>query len=122
MIRKQTVQSVRAVVNQTLTECADILRPTGAVDALGAPTHAMETASEGVKCRIIRAGSQSVDMATGEGLVEQIKDRYRAILPYGTVLGVDYQIVIGERTYSVIAIDDDLTDAAFVGAVVLRLR
>jgi len=115
-----SVNRLRAIINRRLTQTATLYREVTALDVYGSPEHVLENAGA-VACRVIRAGNAGSGGAVESvGERERIVQEYRLILPYGTVLDVDYLAEVDGVRYRVVRVREGMTDAADVQAVVVE--
>lgn len=122
-LRASTLNRIRKTVNKYLPETCDIESSVdGATGSMGQKLQSWETVATGVSCRVIRAGNRTSGDTAIQGGRETIEDTVRIILPVGTVVDVDYRIVIGNRSYQIVGIQDDLTDAVDVSVIGKRIR
>jgi hypothetical protein len=122
-ISSQTLAIVRQNVSVMLTDSCTIERESDAVGSMGEPLHEFEVVVSDVACRMIRAGARSTGTNNVEGGREALTDRYRLILPVGTDISTDYRVTMADGTaYEVVDVEAELTDGAFVAAVVTRTR
>ena len=105
--------------NRWLTETAFIQRETETRGTYGEQLHEWETVASDVPCRVIGRNTQS---NRSIGNQEMMVDEYRVIFEAGTVLDVDYRVLVGGKTYRVIQIVDDRTDGTDVQAMVAGER
>lgn len=120
-LSKRTRVLVRQRVRAYLNETCLIERELDTVGDMGEPTHVWGLV-DNAPCRIIGVGRRGQSVAEAVGGQEALVDAYRLILPAGTDLATDYRVTVGERVYQVVAVDDDLTDEAFVSAIITRAR
>lgn len=122
MLPANLTRQLRRVVNQWLDETATIERQTESRGEYGEQVHDWETVATGVQCRVINAGTSNAGNNVQIANQEMLLDNYRVILPFSTVVDVDYRITVGARVYDVLSITDDRTDATDVQAIVSRVR
>lgn len=120
--RKTTLARVRRNVSAMLTERCSIEREVYMKGTIGEPVHVFQSVAEDVPCRVLKAGSRYASMYQEVGSQEALTDLHRVALLRGTDFRVDDRIVVGERVYLVVGVEDALTDDAFVDAVVTRVR
>jgi hypothetical protein len=119
----RTLAKVQENVGAMLTDTCTIERETTATGDMGQELHESEVVATDVACRLIRAGLKSTGSSNNAGGIESLLDRYRLILPVGTVISTDYQVRMADGTiFQVVDVEAALTDAAFVAAVVVRSR
>lgn len=123
-ISSRTLAKVRANVNEMLTETCSLQRETGTVGTMGEPLHTWETVQSGIACRVIQAGQMQSTSATAvAGSAEAMVERYRLITPVGTPFKTDDRVVMSDgRVFDIVDVEDGLTDDAFAGAVMVRVR
>lgn len=113
------IKQIRSVLNRWLNETATIERETETRGTYGEKLHDWETVASDVPCRVIGRNTQS---NRSIGNQEMMVDEYRVIFEAGTVLNVDYRVLVGGKTYRVIEIVDDRTDGTDVQAMVAGER
>lgn len=119
----RTIAVVRRNVSEMLTETCTLQRRTGATGLMGEPLDTFENVATNVACRVIRARVPSQSTTQPVGSQEAMVDLYRMEFPYDTTLEVQLRAVMGDgRIYDLVSVEDDLTDKAFAGAVVKRVR
>jgi hypothetical protein len=119
----QTLAIVQQNVNVMLTDSCTIERQTTAEGEMGQDLYEFEVLAADVPCRLIRAGARTTGSNNDAGGREATTDRYRLILPVGTEISMDHRVVMADGdTYEVVDVEASLTDAAFVAAVVSRVR
>lgn len=119
----RTIAIVRRNVNEMLTDTCTLSEESGITGTMGEPLHGLEVVASGVKCRVIRAKIPSNGMTGVVGSQESMVDVYRLECPYDTVLRVDMVATLADGSvYQVVSIEDKLTDSAFAGAVITRVR
>lgn len=122
-LKASTIKRIQKTVNEFLSETCDIESSVdGATGSMGQKLQSWELVSTGVSCRVIRAGTRTSGDAGIQGGRETIEDTVRIILPVGTVVDVDYRIIVGSRSYQVVGIQDDLSDAVDVSVIGKRIR
>lgn len=123
-ISSRTLAKVRKNVNEMLTERCTLERETGTVGTMGEPLHTWETVQTGIACRVIQAGqTQSGSTTAVVGSAEAMVERYRLITPVGTPFTLNDRVVMSDgRVFEIVDVDDGLTDEAFAGAVMVRVR
>ena len=122
MLPSTILNQLRTTVNRWLTETAIIERQTESRGVYGEQVHDWETVASGVACRVINAGNSNAGNNQQFGNQELMMDRYKIVMPTGTVVDVDYRITVAGRVYDVVAIVDDRTDSTDVQAIVSRVR
>lgn len=119
----RTIAAVRRNVNQMLTETCTIQRETGTRGTMGEPSHLHENVATNVACRVIRTGMRTRSQMEQVGGQEALVEMYRLITPVGTAFAVDDQVVMSDgRVFQVVDVEDGLTDEAFAGAIIARVR
>lgn len=121
-LSSRTAAVVRRSVNAMLTERCTIERETGGTGLFGEPVHAWEVVAEDVPCRLITVGRRNSGETQVIGSRESVVDAFRLICPHDTAFTVDDRALIDGRRYEVVTVEDDLTDAAYVAAIVVRER
>lgn len=122
-ISASTLAIVQGNVSAMLTDTCTIERETAANGNMGQSLHEAEVIASGVACRLIRAGLKSTGSSNNDGGREALTDRFRLILPVGTVISTDYRVRMADDSlYQVVDVEAALTDAAFVAAVIVRSR
>lgn len=124
MVSNRVMAIIRRRVNTFLTERCSIEREAGTKGRMGEPLHDWETVAEDVPCRIITlSGATTSSEAEAVGSTEALVEQWRLICQAGTTFAVDYRVRLADdRVYQIVAVDDRLTDEAFVGAVMVRAR
>jgi hypothetical protein len=122
--RARTIAVVRRNVNEMLTDTCRIERQTGITGTMGEPLNSWETVATEVPCRVIRSslrlGASAMQVV---GSQESMVELYRLICPVGTGFTVDDRVTLSDDSvYQVVNVEDKLTDSAFSGAVVTRVR
>ena len=120
----RTIALVRRNVNEMLTESCTIQRESGSRGTMGEPVHQFENVATAVACRVIRAGqTQSTSEAGQVGGQEALVEMYRLICPVDTPFTTDDRVVMSDgRVFQVVDVEDGLSDSAFAGAVMVRVR
>jgi len=120
----RTIAIVKQNVSEMLTDTCTLSRESGATGTMGEPLHTLEIVATGVRCRVIRAGQARSSGATQVvGSQESMVEAYRLICPVGTAFVVDDVVTLSNGdVYQVVSVEDQLTDAAFAGAVITRVR
>ena len=123
-ISARTIAIVQRNVNDMLTETCTITRETGARGTMGEPLHdSTEIVAENVSCRVIRVGQGSRGQTMNVGSQEAIVEMYRLICPVATGFTTDDIVTMSDgRIFQVINVEDGLTDEAFSGAIISRVR
>ena len=118
-----TIARVQRNVNAMLTDTCTIKRMTDSLGTMGEPLNTLELIASGVLCRVIRAKVPSDNTQQVIGSQKSMVERYRLICPVGTAFVVDDVITVSDgKVYQVVNVEDDLTDSAFAGAVITRVR
>lgn len=119
----RTLAVVRGNVNEMLTDTCTLQRRTGATGLMGEPLDTFENVATDVACRVIRARVPSQSTTQPVASQEAMVDTYRMEFPYNTVLELQMRAVMTDgRIYDMVSVEDGLTDSAFAGAVVKRVR
>lgn len=119
----RTLAKVQENVGVMLTDICTIERETTGTGDMGQELHENEVVATDVPCRLIRAGTRTTGSSNNAGGRESLTDRFRLILPVGTVISTDYRVRMADETiYQVVDVEAALTDGAFVAAVVTRAR
>lgn len=120
----RTIAVVRRNVNEMLTETCTITRETGAKGTMGEPLHDnTEIVAQNVNCRVIRVGQSNRGQTMDVGAQESLVEMYRLICPVGTGFTTDDIVTMSdERVFQVLNVEDGLTDKAFSGAIIARVR
>jgi hypothetical protein len=108
-----------------LTDICTISRETGATGTMGEPLHVLEVVASEVACRVIRSSQRLGSSAMAiVGSQEAMVEVYRLICPSGTAFTVDDVVTLASdgSVYQVVNVEDKLTDGAFAGAVMTRVR
>lgn len=121
-ISSRTLAKVRAQVSGMLTEACTLQREAGTTGTMGEPLHLWETVQSGIACRVIVARRGDVGTAVVGG-AEAMVERYRLITPVGTPFKTDDRVVMSDgRVFEIVTVEDGLTDEAFAGAIMVRVR
>jgi hypothetical protein len=119
----RTIAVVQRNVSEMLTDTCTIKRLTGATGTMGEPLNQMELIASGVLCRVIRAKTPSNGSQQVVGSQQSMVELYRLICPVGTAFVVDDVVTLSDGSiYQVVSLEDQLTDSAFAGAVITRVR
>lgn len=120
----RTLAIVQRNVGEMLTDICTISRETGATGTMGEPLHVLEVVASEVACRVIRARTPSSSASQVVGSQEAMVEVYRLICPSGTAFTVDDVVTLASdgSVYQVVNVEDKLTDGAFAGAVMTRVR
>lgn len=119
----RTINIVRRNVNEMLTDTCTISEESGATGTMGEPLPNLVVVASGVPCRVIRAKIPNSSSQQVVGSQESMVEVYRWIGPVGTALAVDQVVTLSDGSvYQIVNVEDKLTDSAFAGAVVTRVR
>jgi hypothetical protein len=118
----RTMAIVRRNVDEILTDTCTIEQQTGITGLMGEPLDSWEVIASDVPCRVIRAKVPNASSQTVVGSQEAMVELYRLECPYQTVFAVDNRVTVNGAVYQVVQVEDKLTDSAFAGAVVTRVR
>lgn len=119
----RTLAIIQRNVNEMLVGTCTIERETGTTGTMGEPLHTVEVIATAVPCRVIRSKTPSLGTTEVVGSQEAMVDTYRLICPVGTSFRVDDRVTLSDGSvWQVASMEDKLTDAAFVGAVITRVR
>jgi hypothetical protein len=119
----RTLAVVQRNVNEMLVDTCTIKRESGATGTMGEPLHTLEIVASGVACRVIRARVPSQGTTQVVGSQESMVEVYRLICPVGTPFTKDDVVTLADGSvYLVVSVEDQLTDSAFAGAVITRVR
>ena len=119
----RTLAIVQRNVNEMLTDNCTISRETGATGQMGEPLHVLEVVASEVACRVIRARTPSNSTSQVVGSQEAMVESFRLICPSGTAFVTDDVVTTSDGSvYQVVSVEDKLTDGAFAGAVMTRVR
>ena len=119
----RTLAIVQRNVNEMLTDICTISRETGATGQMGEPLHVLEVVASEVACRVIRARTPSSSASQVVGSQEAMVEVYRLSCPSGTAFVTDDVVTTSDGSvYQVVNVEDKLTDGAFAGAVMTRVR
>jgi len=118
----RTLAIIQRNVSETLTESCTIQRQTGATGTMGEPLNQLELIASGVACRVIRAKTPNANSQMVIGNQKSLVERYRLICPVDTAFRIDDVVTVGDDVYQVVDVEDKLTDEAFAGAVITRVR
>lgn len=120
---ERTLALVRRNVNDMLTQTCQIERQAFAEGSMGERKHGTEVIAADVACRVIRLTKRSTTGTENVGSQEALVERYKLITPVGTAFDKDDQIVMSSgEVYQVVDVEDKLTDEAFAGAMIVRVR
>ena len=123
MLSTRTVTMVRARTEAMLTETCTLMRESGAEGLMGEPTHGLVLVASNVSCRVIRVGQRFTANTGAVGAQEALVEMYRLICPVGTAFDTDDVVEMSDgRRFQVVDVEDGLTDEAFAGAVITRVR
>ncbi len=119
----RTLAIVKQNVNEMLTDTCTIMRMSDATGLRGEPINTLELVASGVLCRVIRAKVPNDNSQQVLGSQKAMVERYRLICPVGTAFVVDDVVTLSDGSiYQVVNVEDKLTDGAFAGAVITRVR
>lgn len=119
----RTINLVRRNVNDLLTATCRIERETSSTGTMGEPLHDWDVVQADVPCRVIRLAKRTTTSAEQVGSQETLVERYRLITPVGTNFAVDDRVVMSDgRVFQVVDVEDGLTDEAFAGVMLSRVR
>jgi len=123
LLSDRTIAMVRRNVSAMLTERCTIERESGATDDMGAPLHDWTVVASDVPCRVIRAGQRNNNSTEIIGSQEALVEMYRLICPVATPFKTDDRVRMADgAVYQIVAMDDRMTDQAFVSAIITRGR
>ena len=124
MVSNRTIGIIRRRVNAFLTETCSIKRKAEIRGHMGEPLPDWETVASDVPSRVITINRGSIQSEYEPvGSTEALIERWRLICPVGTTFAVDNQVWLSDgRKFLIVDVDDRLTDAAFVAAVMVRAR
>jgi len=123
MLTGRTKGLIGRALNKFLTETCQIEGETLARGQFGERTHGFDVVGADVPCRVIRAGASPSQTTSGEiGSQETIVERYRLIVPAGTVLNVDQRVTVGGAVYQIVDVVTAWADAVDAQAVMVRAR
>ncbi len=119
----RTLAIVQRNVGEMLTDTCTIKRESGATGTMGESLHTLEIVQSGVACRVIRARIPAQGTTQVVGSQESMVETYRLICPVGTPFTKDDVVTLADGSvYQVVSVEDKLTDGAFAGAVITRVR
>lgn len=119
----RTLAIVQRNVGEMLTDTCTIKRELGATGTMGEPLRDLVLVASGVACRVIRAKIPSNGSQQVVGSQESMVEVYRLICPVGTPFTKDDVVTLADASvYRVVSVEDQLTDSAFAGAVITRVR
>jgi hypothetical protein len=119
----RTMAIVRRNVNEMLVDTCTIEQQMGIKGTMGEPLDSWEIVAEDVPCRVIRAKVPNASSQTVVGSQEAMVEMYRLECPYDTTFAVDNRVTLSDGSvYQVVQVEDKLTDSAFAGAVITRVR
>ena len=114
------LNKIRVEAARYLSETCVIEQEIHTVGAYGDPIRAWALVASEVPCRLIiarRSDLSAVSMSAGRETMERV---YRLVVPHGTTLDVDYRVTVGGAIFTVMRVEDQLTDAVFVQAILAR--
>lgn len=116
---------LQATASQWLNETCTIEVNVPAIsDDLGTESPQWQVLTSNVPCRVIRSQGSKYGMV---GMQQSLEDSYRIALPpltstYSWELATGMRIMVGGNIYSVIGIEDDLSNEVFRQVQVKRIR
>lgn len=122
MLPSKIVNRLKVNLNKWLQETATIQKPTEVRGVFGERIEGYQTVATNVPCRIIDTtsmGSNSKELVSNQ---EILIDRYTVVLPSETLIDVDYLVIVGDKTYRIININDNRTNKLDVQATAERER
>lgn len=122
-IPDRTIELIRRRVNSYLDDTCRIERESGSPGLMGERLRDLLLVASNVSCRVIRLTKRTNTAAQEVGGQEALVERYRLILPVGTAFAVDDRVVMSNGdVYQVVDVEDHMSDGAFVGAMLTRVR
>lgn len=120
----RTIAIVRRAVNEMLTDTCSLYQESGATGTMGEPLHTLELVASGVPCRVIRARTRGENGVSVVGSQEAMVERYRLECSHDTSLSLNMvaQLDSDGSRWQIVDIEDKLTDSAFAGAAITRVR
>lgn len=119
----RTLALVKRNINEMLTDRCTIYRETGATGSMGEPLPTLGPVASDVPCRVIRSRTPSQGAVGVVGSQEAMVEVYRLICPDGTAFVKNDVVTLSDGSqYLVVNVEDKLTDEAFAGAVIQRVR
>lgn len=122
MISSATVTVLRRIARQGMTETCDLYAADKTIDATGAVNNGVILQQAGVACRVVSGKRTNDSQIVANAGVEEMTDNLTLILPAGTIVATDYEVVHGGVRYTIGRVVDALTDGAFVSCVITRRR
>ncbi|MEM6280589.1 MAG: DUF6093 family protein [Chloroflexota bacterium] len=120
MFSSNSLTRFRNLLAKSLTDTCTIEREATAQDQYGASSHSWEVVADGVNCRLIQGGESNSSGAQRSGEREVLEEEYKVALPWGTDVGADYRITVGDVRYLVVRVEQALTDDVMTMALVVR--
>lgn len=120
----RTLAIVRNTVDATLTDTCSLYRQSGATGLMGEPLSQLELIASGVPCRVIRAKTPNANSQAVVASQKSQVERYRLECSFGRTFTLDMIAELdsdGSR-WQIVDVEDALTDGAFAGAVITRVR
>lgn len=111
---------IRKQAEQFLTESCSIQTEVITTDAYGAQISVWQTVATSVPCRVVTAGI-SMQGIQDVAQRETMQETYRIAVPVSIALAPNQRIQVGGRTYHVIMLGVELTDAMFKTCYATRL-
>lgn len=90
---------------------------------MGEPLQGYGNIATNVACRVIRAMNSKLATTEPVGSQVSLLETYRLICPVGTPFAVEDRVLMSDgRIFQVQALEDGLSDSAFAGAIIKRVR
>jgi head-tail adaptor len=119
-MNKIAASSIRKDAERFLTETCTISAEVITTDAYGAQVSTWQTFAQDVPCRVITSGI-SMQGVNDVGQRETMQETYRIAVPASIALSPNQRITVGGRTYHVVMLAVDLTEAVFRTCYATRL-
>lgn len=120
MLYADTINRLKQIAENAMTDTCTIRKESGSQDAYGAPTHNLEVVAVDVACRVIPAGENTSSRAGEAGSRELLEEIYQINLPAGTELGADYSVTVNNVNYIVVQVMQSVTDSVMTQALMVR--
>lgn len=111
---------IRNTVGNFLTSTCTIKTPSTSKSNSYAPRVSHTPVAQNVACRVMPTSSGTTTDAQMFADKQIVGQTYRIALPYGQEIKPGYVIEIGTDVYSVVAIEQEQTDKAFVSVTAVK--
>lgn len=115
-----TLKLLRKQAEGFLTDSCTIERESEVMGEFMAPRAGWNVVAQGVKSRLIKPGSQQGSAVIVAADQEVTTNHYRLILPAGTDLQPNDRVLHDGQYYSVVRLEDRLTDELYHSAILMR--